>query len=933
MFKRQFYHNESTSEDCAFWRQELADLKSNLRIVKERLAQFVMSTDPANLQLVRRKRELETQIADLEERLATRCDERMGGEENMKAAAQRAVLAELRRVLGDRFDAGELRDLCFDLGVDYDELSGKVKADKVRALLGYLERRARIPELVQVVKQLRPDISGEDEEGTLKRSDSSSPPLPQLAEALQRGSLAFFVGADLPREITGMPSRADLARDLARRNELDESLSLAEAAQRVSRGGNQREFTAFIREALDVTGKSPQTFHRRIVELIKIHQIKTLVATAYDNLLELAFQEVGVGINRVARSSDLSFIDPSRPTLIKLYGDAQQPETLVVTEDDHYGLWRDRDKQDLLEQIRSALRKNTTLFLGYNLSDPDFNSLWRGVVDRAGDFLPDAYAVWPGLAEAEVQMWRDRGIVILDADPFEILDVSRTTSAPFAITRDSQPIAPDDIPQINTHIRLEKWEKGILQHIHRGCDRVIVESEFGGGYSGTRVLLTLPLTADGARMAHKVSKLGLALGLRRERNIYKQFVEDFLPFCAAQVREYVEQGERAGLNYVFVGGGALGQALDLETYYRRHPVEQVVRTLDGLLDRELGQRWYRQATPLNCLFSAEYGRHMVEHLRLRLRLASSDVLRPGERPGDTVSGYRRIDVNDIPHQYESVCPGTLLEIEGLEVVKVKRDLIKLQDPGGQGIVVRVALDPASKVALGLEVGGVVNVRGEVVYNRREQMAQVARAAFPALSSELDSECIGLPSCEGTYPNPLRVYLDVLGRTLEGRKSYVHGDLHMRNVLVDEEGKGWLIDFARVEERHNLFDFVKLEVYVRLMELAEIDPSLSLDEYVQFEQALADDTLGKGEAGQMCPANCDLEFAYQVIRAIRAIARRYMGSNPDFRNEYFVALFLYCLAMTKYFQPNKPQPTRLIFSTACVLGRYVLGQDGGPRPSL
>jgi outer membrane protein assembly factor BamB len=250
--------------------------------------------------------------------------------------------------------------------------------------------------------------------------------IPQLSEALERGILVLFIGADFSHEVTGLPSRTDLARDLAHRNGLDESLSLAEVAQRVSRGGQRWEFTDFIRNALDTTGKRPQAFHRRIVELVKTHQIKTIVTTAYDDLLELAFREASVGVNRVVRSSDLSFIDPGRPTLIKLYGDARQPDTLVVTEDDYYGLWQERDKKDLLDEVRSALRKNITLFLGYNLGDFSLNLLWREVLDRAGRFPLGAYAVWPDVPDADVQMWRDRGLTILDGAPLGI----PTASAP-----------------------------------------------------------------------------------------------------------------------------------------------------------------------------------------------------------------------------------------------------------------------------------------------------------------------------------------------------------------------------------------------------------------------------------------------------------------------------------------------------------------------
>ena len=54
--------------------------------------------------------------------------------------------------------------------------------------------------------------------------------------------------------------------------------------------------------------------------------------------------------------------------------------------------------------------------MGYNLADPDFRFLFDEFAQNR--FARTAYAVWPGLPEDDVQMWRDRGIVILDQDPF-----------------------------------------------------------------------------------------------------------------------------------------------------------------------------------------------------------------------------------------------------------------------------------------------------------------------------------------------------------------------------------------------------------------------------------------------------------------------------------------------------------------------------------
>jgi tetratricopeptide (TPR) repeat protein len=65
---------------------------------------------------------------------------------------------KLRRLLNKHFNINELRDLCFDLRVDFEDLPGETRGDKVRELVAYLERRGRLLDLVEIGKQLRPDV-------------------------------------------------------------------------------------------------------------------------------------------------------------------------------------------------------------------------------------------------------------------------------------------------------------------------------------------------------------------------------------------------------------------------------------------------------------------------------------------------------------------------------------------------------------------------------------------------------------------------------------------------------------------------------------------------------------------------------------------------------------------------------------------------------
>jgi hypothetical protein len=73
-------------------------------------------------------------------------------------ASQQQTLIGLRELLDKRFDKGELDDLCFRLGVKYDDLPGEGRSSKALKLVDYMNRRGRISELVAIGQNLRPDV-------------------------------------------------------------------------------------------------------------------------------------------------------------------------------------------------------------------------------------------------------------------------------------------------------------------------------------------------------------------------------------------------------------------------------------------------------------------------------------------------------------------------------------------------------------------------------------------------------------------------------------------------------------------------------------------------------------------------------------------------------------------------------------------------------
>jgi nucleoside phosphorylase len=64
----------------------------------------------------------------------------------------------LRVALASAYNIAELKQLCFDLGVDWDEISGNTKSEKIVELVLYVRRRSKFDELVDMVNRERENL-------------------------------------------------------------------------------------------------------------------------------------------------------------------------------------------------------------------------------------------------------------------------------------------------------------------------------------------------------------------------------------------------------------------------------------------------------------------------------------------------------------------------------------------------------------------------------------------------------------------------------------------------------------------------------------------------------------------------------------------------------------------------------------------------------
>jgi hypothetical protein len=74
---------------------------------------------------------------------------------SLAQAPDRVDRSKLRQILVTYFDENELHNLCFDLGIEYENLAGATKDDKARELIEYCERHNLYADLAKKCYELR----------------------------------------------------------------------------------------------------------------------------------------------------------------------------------------------------------------------------------------------------------------------------------------------------------------------------------------------------------------------------------------------------------------------------------------------------------------------------------------------------------------------------------------------------------------------------------------------------------------------------------------------------------------------------------------------------------------------------------------------------------------------------------------------------------
>jgi tetratricopeptide (TPR) repeat protein len=241
---------------------------------------------------------------------------------------------------------------------------------------------------------------------------------PDLVDKVEQGRYVLFVGsgASQPeRGYLGPPGPAMLAAELIQRlGFAPQDATLPRVAAAYKDRTSRQELAGYVARRYDDERYRPTLTQLLLARM----EPGVVISAAYDELLDGLLQRQP-GRRVVLQNDDVPGV--SHPQLVKLLGAASQPATLRLTHEDRWTIFE--DLRDVEATVRTLARDHPLLFIGMHPEDSSFRDLFAEFLHRlhGQQTAPVSYLVHARPSVDELDYWRRRRLVILDAEPQDFL--------------------------------------------------------------------------------------------------------------------------------------------------------------------------------------------------------------------------------------------------------------------------------------------------------------------------------------------------------------------------------------------------------------------------------------------------------------------------------------------------------------------------------
>lgn len=549
------------------------------------------------------------------------------------------------------------------------------------------------------------------------------------------------------------------------------------------------------------------------------------------------------------------------------------------------------------------------------------------------NFAKDATVIWQVLVDRAEQKGQIRELIgcISNAHPkytsqlaLILYDYRHSTTAKIALSF-----------SCSTSFSIN--EERLLKKIFYNADKLEIEKEFSDGSTATRVILVRPIV-KGKRILPSVIKIGPLALIEQEwqaakKNLLKAQLPNFVSIQGEPAYIFHSENTYDGaLCYEQVGGGIF-HVESLAQYGSTASVTNVRHLINNRLLQQFDNLW--QTT--------------LEKEIINLR-GSYDYLLPVNFMATPINDKREsahekivnLDASKLSTESISklvIQPGLQVQLISFEVTEVDavNHEVTLNLPQNRqikGSAFRIRL-LSHRLSLEAQVGTTLpTVCCEIQQTRSNILVDLAKR-FVENQMDLARHKVALPdTSKFVLPNPLLKLDDFLHRSHEVNFATIHGDLHLRNVLVDTEAQSaYIIDCASARRDYVLHDLLRLERSILTELLAEIyfQAPLSMEDvYMLLLSVHCAQKREARESGQIAipvDLHAELYRVYVMLITIRRKAKPFL--NPDeLWQEYYAGLAIHLIGSLKFRvldeAPPGRKPKMIAFWAAAIVSTFFDG---------
>lgn len=171
---------------------------------------------------------------------------------------------------------------------------------------------------------------------------------------------------------------------------------------------SRAKLVELLSDAVHLHDVEPGDAHRAFCDLF----FDTICTTNFDFLLEHTLQESHRPHSVIVSEDRLSINTREKTKVIKLHGDFNHPERMVITEGD-FDLFLEKNKI-LATYVANIFITKTLLLVGYSFEDVDTRSIWKIIHDRLGMLARPAYVILIGATPIDIARFERRNIKVIN---------------------------------------------------------------------------------------------------------------------------------------------------------------------------------------------------------------------------------------------------------------------------------------------------------------------------------------------------------------------------------------------------------------------------------------------------------------------------------------------------------------------------------------